>query len=35
LIAIEYLYNIIGVEVAQHVGIAGATCFNITTGIDM
>ena len=34
-IAVKDLLNGLCVEVAQHVGVASTTGFNITTGIDM
>jgi len=32
---VQDLFNVVLVEIAQHVGIAGTTCFDITSGIDM
>jgi hypothetical protein len=32
---VQYLFNGLAVEVAQHVGIASTAGFDITTGIDM
>jgi hypothetical protein len=32
---VEYLFNCVGVKVAQHVGIASTTGFDIALWIDM
>jgi hypothetical protein len=32
---VQYLFNGLAVEVAQHVGVASTAGFDITTGIDM